>query len=386
MKTWFQKMKRLPAFLRENKLLVPVLVVLLGPMLLSLLLGAEFIHLPFQKVPTVIVNHDDSATTQNLIQMIDDNRTFDVVACTDSEDELKQAFYYNTALAGIVIPAGFSEDLLNGKSAQIMIFNDGALSTVASGMRSTIASALGTIQSGFLMQLAEGKGIPPAQAMSLIAPFQYTTEVISNPTSNIAYMMMEGVLLTMVQIAACGAGACITERKNRKTLLQLVSIITAAASLAALVVMLTQTYLYGFPFKSGPLAGILMTIFTCWGITMFGVLMNLKSKGNADEASENISLVSFSMLIAGYTFPVISMPKPLQPLAWFMPNAHYINPLRDMALSERSFMSEAHHVVWLFVFACLMTVIVLRQCKKVAEKQEASAAGLAEGGKEASAL
>ena len=60
----------------------------------------------------------------------------------DEEDDLKEAFYYNKALAGIVIPEHFSEDLLNGREAKIMIFNDGALSTVASGMRGTIAEAL----------------------------------------------------------------------------------------------------------------------------------------------------------------------------------------------------------------------------------------------------
>ena len=54
--------------------------------------------------PTIIVNHDHSETVQSLIQMISANRTFDVIACTDEEDDLKEAFYYNKALAGIVIP------------------------------------------------------------------------------------------------------------------------------------------------------------------------------------------------------------------------------------------------------------------------------------------
>ena len=51
-----------------------------------------------------------------------------------------------------------------------MIFNDGALSTVASGMRGTIAEALGTIKSGYMLEAGRGKGIPPQAAMNLIAP------------------------------------------------------------------------------------------------------------------------------------------------------------------------------------------------------------------------
>ena len=133
----------LASSVKKRYITIPMLILLLAPTILSLLMGAEFIHLPFQKVPTVIVNHDHSETVQSLIQLISDNRTFDVIACTDEEDDLKEAFYYNKALAGIVIPEHFSEDLLNGREAKIMIFNDGALSTVASGMRGTIAEALG---------------------------------------------------------------------------------------------------------------------------------------------------------------------------------------------------------------------------------------------------
>ena len=60
--------------------MIPMLILLLAPTILSLLMGAEFVHLPFQKVPTIIVNHDHSETVQGLIQMISDNRTFDVIA------------------------------------------------------------------------------------------------------------------------------------------------------------------------------------------------------------------------------------------------------------------------------------------------------------------
>lgn len=94
-------------FYEKRYITIPMLILLLAPTILSLLMGAEFVHLPFQKVPTIIVNHDHSETVQSLIQMISDNRTFDVIACTDEEDDLKEAFYYNKALAGIVIPEHF---------------------------------------------------------------------------------------------------------------------------------------------------------------------------------------------------------------------------------------------------------------------------------------
>ena len=350
---------------KKRYITIPMLILLLAPTILSLLMGAEFIHLPFQKVPTVIVNHDHSETVQSLIQLISDNRTFDVIACTDEEDDLKEAFYYNKALAGIVIPEHFSEDLLNGREAKIMIFNDGALSTVASGMRGTIAEALGTIKSGYMMKLAEGKGIPPQAAMNLIAPMGYVTKAISNPSKNVAYMMMEGILLTIVQIGAGCVGACVCERASFGSLMKKAGFITGIACVSALGCMVTQTLCFGFPYKSSPWAGILMTVFTCFGITLFGILQNLGTGGNCEEAVQKCSIISFTMLLAGYTFPVISMPWPCKFLTWFMPNTHYIVPLRDMALVERSFLSEAHHVLWLMGFCAVMALLVAKKFRDV---------------------
>ena len=355
----------LASSVKKRYITIPMLILLLAPTILSLLMGAEFVHLPFQKVPTIIVNHDHSETVQSLIQMISDNRTFDVIACTDEEDDLKEAFYYNKALAGIVIPEHFSEDLLNGREAKIMIFNDGAISTVASGMRGTIAEALGTIKSGYMLKLAEGKGIPPQAAMNLIAPMGYVTKAISNPSKNVAYMMMEGILLTIVQIGAGCVGACVCERASFGSLMKKAGFITGIACVSALGCMVTQTLCFGFPYKSSPWAGILMTVFTCFGITIFGILQNLGTGGNCEEAVQKCSIISFTMLLAGYTFPVISMPWPCKFLTWFMPNTHYIVPLRDMALVERSFLSEAHHVLWLMGFCVVMALLVAKKFRDV---------------------
>lgn len=355
----------LASSVKKRYITIPMLILLLAPTILSLLMGAEFIHLPFQKVPTVIVNHDHSETVQSLIQMISDNRTFDVIACTGEEDDLKEAFYYNKALAGIVIPEHFSEDLLNGREAKIMIFNDGALSTVASGMRGTIAEALGTVKSGYMLKLAEGRGIPPQAAMNLIAPMGYVTKAISNPSKNVAYMMMEGILLTIVQIGAGCVGACVCERKSFGRLMKKAGFITGIACISALGCMVTQSLCFGFPYKSSPWAGILMTVFTCFGITLFGILQNLGTGGNCEEAVQKCGIISFTMLLAGYTFPVISMPWPCKFLTWFMPNTHYILPLRDMALVERSFLSEAHHVLWLMGFSAVMVLLAARKFRNV---------------------
>ena len=91
MREWMKQAGSLASSMKKRYITIPMLILLLAPTILSLLMGAEFVHLPFQKVPTIIVNHDHSETVQSLIQMISDNRTLDVIACTDEEDDLKEA-------------------------------------------------------------------------------------------------------------------------------------------------------------------------------------------------------------------------------------------------------------------------------------------------------
>ncbi|MFQ9703283.1 MAG: hypothetical protein ACLR0U_16160 [Enterocloster clostridioformis] len=83
-----------------------------------------------------------------------------------------------------------------------------------------------------------------------------------------AYMMMEGILLTIVQIGAGCVGACVCERASFGSLMKKAGFITGIACVSALGCMVTQTLCFGFPYKSSPWAGILMTVFTCFGITL----------------------------------------------------------------------------------------------------------------------
>ena len=46
----------LASSVKKRYITIPMLILLLAPTILSLLMGAEFVHLPFQKVPTIIVN------------------------------------------------------------------------------------------------------------------------------------------------------------------------------------------------------------------------------------------------------------------------------------------------------------------------------------------
>jgi len=82
--------------------------------------------------------------------------------------------------------------------------------------------------------------------------------------------------------------------------------------------------------------------------------------------------VAITYLLSGYTIPLMTMPPIFTKIAWFLPNTHFIVPLRDMALLGSTFAHEAHHMVWLIGFSALMfsiaTILFLAQRIKHSEQ------------------
>ena len=123
-----------------------------------------------------------------------------------------------------------------------MVFNDGALSSSGSTVRSKISETLGTIKAGYMIKIAEGTfNMAPQTAKYVVSPFGYKTRILGNPTSNIANMMVEGVLLTMCQMLFMGQTAFIREKKRFKNILAKVLVCAFWGFISACITVIVQT-------------------------------------------------------------------------------------------------------------------------------------------------
>jgi len=347
---------------------IHLLILLLLPSIVGVLYGIEYNGKPMQ-LPIVIVNHDTSKTAQSLVQMLADSPNLQVVKYGTENNEVEEALYKGTVAAGIIIPSDFSGNILNGQQTSIMVFYDGALSTMNSQVRSEIASTLGTIKSGYLISIAEGKlGLSPESAKRTVVPFSYNIVMLGNPTSSTTNMMMQGMLLTIVQIGTVGAGAAICENRRYKRFLGkgfICGLIGTASGLATIAVM---HYFFDVPYTGSMMTGVLMNLLTSMGMAFLGLLMNKNNQGNAEKAIAGISIISMTQLLSGYTFPLLAMPKIFQYITWFIPNTHFINPIRDVALLGQSFAHEVPQILWLLGFSILMVLFASAKFFSVRKK------------------
>ncbi len=348
--------------LKHKYMVIPIIILLVLPPALSVLLGLEFCKNPVNKVPTIIVNHDNSSTIQNLIQMIEDNDVFDVVIHSDNDEDIQKYIDNGTAMAGLIIPENFSDNLLNGKEATILSFVDGSVTSPSSAAKGAISETLSTLKSGYLMKLAEGKlGMTPQNAKNLISPIGYNYRFIGNPTKNMSIFMVEGLVLNCMQIAVAAAATFISEKKNYLKLIGKGIIIGLLGSVSSFFCMYIQVKYFNIPYRGTVLGGILLTILCNLGWAFFGIILNYSKKGNKLEAVSSCGIVSMTMLLSGYTFPVLAMPPFFSKIVNFMPNTHFIIPIRDISLLGFTYSDVSSHVNWMVKFALLMFALVTLQ-------------------------
>lgn len=344
---------------KHKYMIIPIIILIVAPVANSIILGSEFSKSPVNKIPTIIVNHDTSSTTQDLVQMIEDNDTFDVIIHSDRDEDIKKYINDGTVMAGVLIPENFSDDLLNGKDATIMTFYDGTFTSPTSSAKGAISEVLGTIKSGYLMKLAEGKiGLTPQNAKNLISPLGYNYRFLGNPAKNMSYFMVQGIVLTSLQVAVAVAGAFISEKKSYLKLIFKGIIISLLGSFSALICMYIQIKYFNFPYRGTLLGGILLTMLCVLGWTFFGVFINYSKKGDKLAAATSCSVISITMLLSGYTFPALAMPPIVTKIADYMPNSHFIIPLRDISLLGFTYENVLPHIIWLLKFVLLMFALV----------------------------
>ena len=347
--------------LKKHKyIMFPIIMLIIVPILLMCVLGFEYSTFPVDNIPTIIVNHDTSDTIQTLENNIANNDTFKIVCRSQNDNDIKEYIDEGNAYVGILIPKDFTEDLYNMKEPKIMVFYDGSVTSSLSGIKSKVSEILNTIKTGYLMTIAEGKlGASPNNVKSVVSPIQYEYRLMGNPQKNTGMFLIEGVVLTAIQIATASVGASISEDKNMIKLILKGLIIGLIGTLTCVICMIIATLKFSIPYRGDIFAGILLGLFCNTGMAFVGILLNQFTNGNKSAAVSACSAISFTMLLSGYTVPIVSMPKVFSKIEYYVPNSHFIIVVRQIALLGYNMTEVIPHIIWQIKFLFLMITIVI---------------------------
>ncbi|TEB07955.1 Inner membrane transport permease YhhJ [Pelotomaculum schinkii] len=346
-------------------LLIPILFTLLLPPVCSLILGYEFSGQRVTHVPTAIVDHDNSTLSRNLTDKISLNDAFDIKYFGQENDVVKKLIESGEIATGIIIPKNFSSDMLNGQAPEILVIYDGTQMAMAGAVKTGISEVLGTIRSGYLLQVMQGKlNLTPAEAQNYIQPIAYTTRILGNPAKSTPTFILQGILVNIVQVAVFLLGIEMFDKKNKRFSAYFKKGIFCglAGTLSAVGTLWIHINLFKSPFNGSAIPVLVLTVLNMTGMANIGILLSLLTK-EKQLAVEFATLIMATLLLAGYTFPVVAMTDLFQKVSKFIPISYYVIPLRDVTLLGTTLQQVLPDIYWLLKFMLYTWLGILFACK-----------------------
>ena len=118
---------------------------LIIPLLQMLLLGYG-IDTNIRQINTVVFNADGRKESRELLDRLKNSDTFHVVRYVSSDAEMNNMIIGGKAHVGIKVPVDYSDRLLHGMSAQVLVLIDGSDSSVA-GQAINVTTSIGLDES-----------------------------------------------------------------------------------------------------------------------------------------------------------------------------------------------------------------------------------------------
>lgn len=298
-------------------------VIFIAPMIQLLLFGYA-VSTDVRNVATLVVDHDRSRASRELVEAFTASGYFRVQGYVDRPADIIRALDHGDAVLGIVIPPGFDR----GPSKVQLLF-DGTNSNLANVAR------------GYAERIVMSRAGLPPPAVDLRSRAWFNPSLESRdynvPAVIGALLMLICLLLTSL--------AVVREREIGTLEQLLVSPLrpgelilgkTLPFALIGLVdmglVVTVALLWFRIPFRGNPLLLVLGTVLFLLSALGLGLLISSISN-TQQEAFMSAFLVFLPViLLSGFMFPVGSMPRGFQALTLLNPLRHYLEIVRALFL------------------------------------------------------
>lgn len=366
--------------------------------LLLMTLGIAFSYLFFltlmqegqpEELPVAVVDHDGSYLSRRLCHELNATQGVRVVAVYPTHAEARKAMQRQEIFAFLEIPEQTYSEMLDFKTPHVALYSNNAFLLAGSLSYKTLATMGKLASAAVQREVLRKKGLPDEKIMGLIQPVEFDTHLVSNPTANyqpyVLTTILPGIVALMVLLFT--AYEVSREQKERSAQAWL-----ASANGNLLCALAGKLLPYTFWFSLLGVVGNIIFFGPCrytmlgsfWMLVLAVVLLVLAAQAMGVFLSALLSdmhmavclcaiygALSFSM--SGFSYPVTSMPAPLQACSNLFPLRHYYMIYAKTALYGCGWSQCWPHVcaLLLFVLAGLMGALLMaRQMRREYKGEE----------------
>jgi ABC-2 type transport system permease protein len=335
--------------------------------LLQLVLFGYAIDTDPKRLPTAVLAHDNGPAARAVLAAMQATGYFDIVVAAEGEAEIDRLIHTGQAMFVVEIPAHFGRDVRRGLEPDVLVIADAADPTAAS-------NALAALQVLPARALAGERLVP--RATEGRAPFGFVVHRRYNPAGEASLNIVPGLVgtiltLTMVIFTALA----VTREIERGTMENLL-----ALPIKPVEVMLGKIapYVLIGAVQLGLILGAARLLFdvpvegSVWllcALTTLFILANLSVGYTFSTVARNqlqamqMAIMFFlpSILLSGFLFPFLGMPRWAQVLGEILPLTHFLRIIRGIALKGSTFADLSQEVLALALFTiAAMAVAAVR--------------------------
>jgi len=346
-----------------------IAIIIMMP-IMELLLFGYAASTSVDHIPTAVLNNDIGMESGELLEGFANSQYFDLDYHVKSMSDIEEYIDHGYAKAGVVIPPNYSEDIKNGKTAQIQLIVDGTDPTTA---QTILSSAGGVVQS---MSVEISK---KTMGSAMTQPLDLRSRVWYNPDMSSIYFNIPGLIGVILQtVTLMLTSFSIVRERERGTMEQL--IVTPITKMELMVGKIIPYVIIGFVdivlalaisvfWFQVPIAGsisllLLFSVIFLFGALGVGLLISTVSKSQLQAMQLSMFMIMPNILLSGYMFPREAMPSAIYALSTVLPLTYFIKVLRGIILKGNGFMELFTEFIILIVFGIVFLALATFKFKK----------------------
>ena len=348
-------------------------IVIMAPIIQLTMLGYAATT-DVRNVPMVVVDHDGSPASRDLISRFTASGNFELVDVVTSLDQVDAYLDSGDAWMALAIPSDYGERLNAGSPSIVQVVADG---TDANSTNVALGYA-GTLVSAYAREIAARAGRVPA--VPLVSA---DVRVWFNPALESRHFMIPGILALLLLLITTNLSSMAIVREKEVGTLEQLNVTPIArweliagkllpyALVGMVDVLLVVAVSIGW--FEVPLRGsfwLLMAMCVVYLLTTLGLGLFISTISATQQQA--MMTASFFFLIpmvflSGFVFPIENMPAVIQPVTYLIPLRYFLVILRGIFLK-----GVGLEVLWPQALALLgwgvaiLTLATLRSTKRLA--------------------
>ncbi|WP_158969193.1 ABC transporter permease [Paraglaciecola sp. L3A3] len=356
----------LVAIIKDRNVL---LLVLIGPIVYSIYYPFPYSPEVVRNIPVAIADLDHTSLSRELIRLANASPDIKVTRVVNDTREIKQALWDGDIQGGLIIPRGFRKDFLRGTVAKTIVLGNGAYFMFNRGQLLGFVGASQALSDKLKLKHEMKTSVSSQQAMERSRPVRLELRAASNKTGGYSTYVVPAVAAIVLQQTLL-LGICMllgTWRQsgapfNMQYCRNRLGLVFAAATIC----LLNTLYYIGIVYwrEDYPHLGQLpdlLTVVLIFSLTAAAWSVVIGSWFRYREQAV-IHLIPTSIpiiFLAGFAWPVESIPEPLVALSFLVPSTASVQALLNVDQMGASLVQVLPEVISLLLLLIAMLIMIM---------------------------